>query len=247
LVFKKKGLSEWGNLSPDEEAVTPPTIHQEDGGDDQHHAVLAATERSTQLPALKGTLYWENVSYKVKTRDGQRQILDKIDGWLRPGTLTALMVGVSFSSVPFESFELTLMKGVTGAGKTSLLDVLAKQTTTGIIGGEIRVHGFSRNAHLRRSMGYVQQEDIHLATATVREALEFSALLRQPNTRSREEKLRSVDMVLDALHMSSYADALVGVPGEGLNIEQGKRLTIGVEMAALPELLLFLGRMSPAF
>jgi len=37
-----------------------------------------------------------------------------------------------------------------------------------------------------------------------------------------------------------YADAVVGVPGEGLNVEQRKRLTIGVELAAKPELLLFL-------
>ena len=29
-----------------------------------------------------------------------------------------------------------------------------------------------------------------------------------------------------------------GFPGEGLNVEQRKRLTIGVELAAKPELLL---------
>ncbi|KAI9874352.1 MAG: hypothetical protein M1830_009844 [Pleopsidium flavum] len=40
--------------------------------------------------------------------------------------------------------------------------------------------------------------------------------------------------------MEAYAHAIVGVPGEGLNVEQRKRLTIGVEMAAKPVLLLFL-------
>jgi len=40
--------------------------------------------------------------------------------------------------------------------------------------------------------------------------------------------------------MEEYADAVVGVPGEGLNVEQRKRLTIGVELAAKPQLLLFL-------
>jgi len=39
---------------------------------------------------------------------------------------------------------------------------------------------------------------------------------------------------------TEYADAVVGVPGEGLNVEQRKRLTIGVELAAKPQLLLFL-------
>lgn len=40
--------------------------------------------------------------------------------------------------------------------------------------------------------------------------------------------------------MYPYADALVGVAGEGLNVEQRKRLTIGVELVAKPKLLLFL-------
>ena len=81
-----------------------------------------------------------------------------------------------------------------------------------------------------------------MPTATVREALEFSALLRQPNDgRTAKEKLAYVDYILDLLEMTAYADAIVGVPGEGLNVEQRKRLTIGVEMVARPELLLFLG------
>lgn len=40
--------------------------------------------------------------------------------------------------------------------------------------------------------------------------------------------------------MKLYADAIVGVPGEGLNVEQRKRSTIGVELAAKPKLLVFL-------
>jgi ABC-type multidrug transport system ATPase subunit len=80
-----------------------------------------------------------------------------------------------------------------------------------------------------------------MPTATVREAVEFSALLRQSKGTSAEEKLAYVDHVLDLLEMTVYADAVVGVPGEGLNVEQRKRLSIAVEMAARPELLLFLG------
>lgn len=40
--------------------------------------------------------------------------------------------------------------------------------------------------------------------------------------------------------MREFADAIVGVPGTGLNVEQRKLLTIGVELAAKPKLLLFL-------
>ena len=39
--------------------------------------------------------------------------------------------------------------------------------------------------------------------------------------------------------MRTYADAIVGVPGEGLNVEQRKRLTIAVELVARPKLLVF--------
>jgi ATP-binding cassette subfamily G (WHITE) protein 2 (PDR) len=42
------------------------------------------------------------------------------------------------------------------------------------------------------------------------------------------------------LDMGEFADAIIGMPGEGLNVEQRKLLTIGVELAAKPALLLFL-------
>lgn len=132
-------------------------------------------------------------------------------------------------------------KGVTGAGKTALLDTLAGRITTGIVNGSIYVDGYHRDASFPHRIGYVQQEDIHLRTTTVREALEFSALLRQPNKTPKKDRLAYVDYVLDIMEMASYAEAIVGVPGEGLNVEQRKRLTIAVEMAAKPDLLLFVG------
>lgn len=110
----------------------------------------------------------------------------------------------------------------------------------GVVGGEMLVDGRQRDTGFQRKTGYVQQQDLHLATSTVREALNFSAVLRQPAATPYAEKLAYVDEVIKVLEMESYADAVVGVPGEGLNVEQRKRLTIGVEMAAKPALLLFL-------
>jgi ABC-type multidrug transport system ATPase subunit len=102
------------------------------------------------------------------------------------------------------------------------------------------VDGRQRDESFQRKTGYVQQQDLHLETSTVREALNFSALLRQPAHIPRKEKLLYVNEVIKLLEMTEYADAVVGVPGEGLNVEQRKRLTIGVELAAKPQLLLFL-------
>lgn len=110
----------------------------------------------------------------------------------------------------------------------------------GIVTGDMLVNGQPRDASFQRKTGYVQQQDIHLASSTIREALEFSALLRQGAHIPRAEKLAYVDEVLKLLDMEEYADAIIGVPGEGLNIEQRKRLTIGIELAARPQLLLFL-------
>lgn len=110
----------------------------------------------------------------------------------------------------------------------------------GVVTGDTLINGTPTDASFQHRVGYVQQQDLHLETMTVREALEFSALLRQSAETPRQEKLDYVAQVIDMLSMQNFADAVIGVPGEGLNVEQRKRLTIGVELAARPQLLLFL-------
>jgi ATP-binding cassette subfamily G (WHITE) protein 2 (PDR) len=75
-----------------------------------------------------------------------------------------------------------------------------------------------------------------MAESTVREALRFSALLRQPRTVGikvtltrfglQQDKYEYVEKVIDLLEMREYADAVIGVPGEGLNVLQRKKLTV---------------------
>ncbi|KAH8660114.1 ABC-2 type transporter-domain-containing protein [Xylariales sp. PMI_506] len=179
------------------------------------------SEKGSAVTKQKGGVFhWSKVCYDVKIKGNPRRILDEVDGWVKPGTLTALM-------------------GVSGAGKTTLLDALASRITMGVITGEMLVDGHLRDDSFQRKTGYVQQQDLHLATSTVREALTFSALLRQPAHVPRAEKIAYVDEVIKMLEMEEYAEAVVGVLGEGLNVEQRKRLTIGVELAAKPPLLLF--------
>jgi ABC-type Mn2+/Zn2+ transport system ATPase subunit len=203
---------------------------------------MSNVEATDVIQRQTAVFSWRNVCYDIKIKGEERKILDHvgtypnkcckdvqyqhiltapIDGWVKPGTLTALM-------------------GVSGAGKTTLLDVLATRVTMGVISGEMLVNGRERDNSFQRKTGYVQQQDLHLSTSTVREALNFSALLRQPASVSRKRKLDYVDEVIKLLDMQEYADAVVGVPGEGLNVEQRKRLTVGVELAAKPQLLLFL-------
>lgn len=180
----------------------------------------ANNKEAAALQEQNSVFHWKDVCYDIKIKGEPRRILDHVDGWVKPGTLTALM-------------------GVSGAGKTTLLDALADRITMGVITGEMLVDGHPRDGSFQRKTGYVQQQDLHLSTTTVREALNFSALLRQPADIPRAEKLAYVDEVIKLLEMEEYADAVVGVLGEGLNVEQRKRLTIGVELAAKPPLLLF--------
>ncbi|KAH6871434.1 ABC-2 type transporter-domain-containing protein [Thelonectria olida] len=214
LVFKRHAMKDRQRTRPaDLESVSPSSRKQRNG--DGNSDGVTGVEKQTSV------FHWKDVCYDVEIKNEARRILDHVDGWVKPGTLTALM-------------------GISGAGKTTLLDVLASRVTTGVISGDMLVNGRARDQSFQRKTGYCQQQDLHLHTSTVREALSFSAVLRQPSHYSRQERLDYVDVVISLLGMEDYADAIIGIPGEGLNVEQRKRLTIGVELAARPQLLLFL-------
>ncbi|KAH7400176.1 ABC-2 type transporter-domain-containing protein [Cadophora sp. MPI-SDFR-AT-0126] len=202
--------------------------HQRDPRSDvEKPAQKDATDSATPRP-VSGTIQkqtsifqWKDICFDIKIKKEDRRILNHVDGWVKPGTLTALM-------------------GPSGAGKTSLLDVLATRDTFGVVSGEALVDGRPRDISFQRKTGYAQQADVHLETMSVREALRFNAILCQPAGLDKSEKLAYVEEVIHLLDMENYADAIIGVPGEGLNVEQRKKLTIAVELAARPQLLLFL-------
>lgn len=167
------------------------------------------------------TFLWEEPCYDVKVKGGHRRLLNDVEGWVEPGTLTTLM-------------------GASGAGKTTLLNVLANRASTGVISGTKMADAKYQDEGFARKVGYAQQQDMNIPTATVREALIFSARLRQPKQYSDAQKVAYVDEVITTLDLTRFANAVIGISGEGLNIEQRKRVTIGIELAARPELLLFL-------
>ena len=95
-------------------------------------------------------------------QEDRLELLKGVSGSFRPGVLTALM-------------------GVSGAGKTTLMDVLAGRKTGGYIEGDISISGYPKKQEtFARVSGYCEQNDIHSPQVTVYESLLFSAWLRLP-------------------------------------------------------------------
>ncbi|KAG2425086.1 hypothetical protein HXX76_013995 [Chlamydomonas incerta] len=148
------------------------------------------------------------------------QLLSGITGFNEPGVLLALMGG-------------------SGAGKTTLMDVIAGRKTVGEIGGTITVNGHKADPRAwSRVMGYVEQFDIHTPAQTVEEALLFSARLRLPQSFTDAQVRAYVEEVAEIVDLTPQLGALVGSPGvSGLSTEGRKRLTIAVELVANPSCL----------
>lgn len=218
LLFRRNNATQKPN---DEEEGEKEVVGFEVDTEEMSTTLKEECDSTNTCQGGSSVFHWQNVNYEIKGKGNTpRVLLDGVTGWVRPGTLTALM-------------------GATGAGKTTLLDILADRKSVGVVHGHIYVDNQKCDNEFQGKTGYVQQADLHLPTATVREALNFSALLRQTSG-TTAQKLAYVNTVLSMLDMNSYADAIIGVPGKGLNVEQRKRLTIAVEMAAKPEFLLFL-------
>ncbi|KMS96494.1 hypothetical protein BVRB_9g224870 [Beta vulgaris subsp. vulgaris] len=186
-------------------------------------------KRGMVLPFTPLAMSFDEVNYFVDmppemkeqgVPEDRLQLLREVTGAFRPGVLTALM-------------------GVSGAGKTTLMDVLAGRKTGGYIEGDIRISGFPKiQETFARVSGYCEQTDIHSPQVTVKESLLYSAFLRLPKEVSTEEKLIFVDEVMELVELDSLKDALVGLPGiTGLSTEQRKRLTIAVELVANPSII----------
>jgi len=109
-----------------------------------NHEQEGATE---EVKPMHDVVTWSNVCYDVDVKGEKRRLLDNVNGYVKPGALTALM-------------------GESGAGKTTLLNVLAQRVSTGVITGDFMVNGKPLPKSFQRQTAYCQQEDTHLSTAT---------------------------------------------------------------------------------
>ncbi|KAJ5669299.1 ABC multidrug transporter atrF [Penicillium macrosclerotiorum] len=218
LVFKKskrsKQATQQNGKDNDEEKVTDST---DSAALARGEAPSSSNEDFGRLSSSERCFTWTDVEYTVPYGNGTRKLLNNVNGFAKPGVMIALM-------------------GASGAGKTTLLNTLAQRQKMGVVKGDMLVDGHPLGADFQRGTGFCEQMDLHDNTSTIREAFEFSAILRQDRSTPRQEKIDYVDRIIDLLELEDIQDAIIG----SLNVEQKKRVTIGVELAAKPSLLLFL-------
>ena len=171
------------------------------------------------------SLSWEDLVFEVPVADGicgktTKQIIKNSSGHFKPGTLSALM-------------------GPSGAGKTSLMNVLAGRAPYGEIKeGKVVLNGLEAEPHMyQKDLAYVMQHDAMFATQTPREALHFTATLRLPEY-TVEECEDIVNAAITALRLDKCADTMIGsVMIPGLSGGEKKRAAVAVELISSPSLI----------
>uniref|UniRef100_A0A0E0JJJ1 ABC transporter domain-containing protein n=1 Tax=Oryza punctata TaxID=4537 RepID=A0A0E0JJJ1_ORYPU len=177
------------------------------------------TPVKSQQKGVTNELQGSEKKVHAGTKD-RLEILKGVSGAFRPGVLTALM-------------------GFSGAGKTTLMDVLAGRKTGGYTEGTINISGYSKKQEtFSRVFGYCEQSNIHSPHLTVFESLLFSAWLRLPSEIDSMTRKMFVENVMELLELTSLQDAHVGLAEvNGLSSEQRRRLTIAVELVTNPSII----------
>ncbi|MBA0718515.1 hypothetical protein Golax_006260, partial [Gossypium laxum] len=172
---------------------------------------------------------FEEIVYKVKLE----QKGSCWGGWItREKTILNGISGVVYPG------EILAMLGPSGSGKTTLLTALGGRLT-GKLSGKITYNGQPFCGAIKRRAGFVAQDDVLYPHLTVTETLLFTALLRLPNSLSRDEKVQHVERVIAELGLTRCRNSMIGGPlFRGISGGEKKRVSIGQEMLINPSLLL---------
>ncbi|KAK8595741.1 hypothetical protein V6N12_064251 [Hibiscus sabdariffa] len=193
LSPRGRGSSESVNGSRINASVKSLSAKVESFNEDNHKR-----KRGMVLPFEPLSMSFDEIKYAVDRPQemiGQGisverlQLLKGVSGAFRPRVLTALM-------------------GVSGAGKTTLMDVLAGRKTGGYVEGTSMNPWFSLHG------------------------------LDYPREVNSETRKMFIEEVMELVELTPLKKALVGLPGvNGLSTEQRKRLTIAVELVANPSII----------
>lgn len=176
-------------------------------------------------PRAGKELTWRNINMTLDTKTESRALLDNVWGQVPKKKITAIM-------------------GPSGAGKTSLLNILSGRAQTRgpiTITADIRLNNYQvkpTKMSVRKQIAFVAQDDSLQVTATPRECIRFSAKLRLSKNTSDEEIDNLVETMLAELGLSRCADTIVGGPLlKGISGGERKRTSVGVELIVKPSLV----------
>ncbi|KAI9007676.1 hypothetical protein DFJ74DRAFT_773213 [Hyaloraphidium curvatum] len=170
------------------------------------------------------TVTWENVNCKLKSGNlfGEKKIVHSlIDsyGFARPGESLAII-------------------GPSGAGKTTLVDILSQRKSLGELTGEVLVNGEKPDVFFKKRLGQITTMMAHIPTMTVRETLMFAAECRMPRHSTKEERIARVDEVISGLKLTNAQNTPVGDELiRGVSSGEKKRTEVATEMIARPRML----------
>ncbi|XP_049763473.1 ATP-binding cassette sub-family G member 1 [Schistocerca cancellata] len=179
-----------------------------------HRAVLVHLPRNKSID-----IGFSDITYSVRvgvTGKETKMVLQGISGLFKSGELTAIM-------------------GPSGAGKTSLLNILTGFQTRGM-GGELRLDEVPLqpgDSRLRRQASYIQQADHLPGLFSVSELMWMAAHLKLGSSLSDKAKKLLIDDILETLSLSECLKTRC----EKLSGGQRKRLSIALELIDNPPVL----------
>lgn len=186
-------------------------------------AERAAAEASGQMsnptdgqPSLRGTVEFENVSFRYPTSD--IKVLEEISFKIEAGNRVAIM-------------------GATGSGKSSLVQLIPRLYDRD--GGRIEIDGKPidewNTETLRRSIGYVPQE-VLLFTGSIRENIAWGREDASFEEIVEAAKIAQIHETVEKLP-NGY-DTLLGQRGVNLSGGQKQRLSIARALVRRPKILI---------
>ncbi|KAL4636483.1 hypothetical protein ACB092_03G012100 [Castanea dentata] len=176
------------------------------------------------IPVKQATPLFEDLSF-ARYDEGAKEgtaVFNNITGYARPHTMLALLGGNQTSKV-------TLLKCLAG-----------RIPASGSLNGNLQANGLGIGTTFSRLKGYVEKLDAHQPYLSIRESLQFSAALHLGQEISATSRRIHVELVLNQLGLLPYSNELVGHlrNATGKTFEIAKKITIAVELAANPSILL---------
>ncbi|KAF9501097.1 hypothetical protein BDN71DRAFT_1439338 [Pleurotus eryngii] len=181
---------------------------------------------------------WDDVSYTIsptsqfmgkifhRSEHNDKVVLDSVSGRVLPGQMMAIL-------------------GPSGAGKTTLVEILAGKNKSGVMSGAVSFPVVSSSGRTTPRIGFVPQQDILPATLTVYEALLFGARLRLPESIPEWEKHERIERILAKLGIENIRNSRIGHGAEagggkarGISGGEMRRVSIGLELIASPDILI---------